>query len=233
MIRKSDSDPNVSIWPVLLSAYGSRLFVCILLALIHTLISFVNPMVLDLLIDHVKDKSEEGWKGYLYIGILFFSNLVWTLSCHMSLHHCVVVGIQMRSGVVSAIYQKALKLSNKSRSQYTTGEITNYMSVDAQRILETIPYVPHLFMAPTTIIIGMFFLYHFLGLATLGGILVLVLILPVNVWGTRKSEQLQEEQLAAKDSRIKLMNEILAGIKVLKLYAWELPFMKARQPCPA
>ena len=44
--------------------------------------------------------------------------------------------------------------------------------------------------------------------------------------GTRKSEQLQEEQLKAKDSRIKLMNEILPGIKVLKLYAWELPFMK-------
>ena len=34
-----------------------------------------------------------------------------------------------------------------------------------------------------------------------------------------------DKQLAAKDSRIKLMNEILPGIKVLKLYAWELPFM--------
>ncbi len=27
-----------------------------------------------------------------------------------------------------------------------------------------------------------------------------------------------------KDSRIKLMNEVLNGIKVLKLYAWELSF---------
>ena len=29
-----------------------------------------------------------------------------------------------------------------------------------------------------------------------------------------------------KDSRIKVMNELLSGIKVLKLYAWEIPFMK-------
>ena len=36
---------------------------------------------------------------------------------------------------------------------------------------------------------------------------------------------ISDKQLAAKDSRIKLMNEILPGIKVLKLYAWELPFM--------
>ncbi|VTJ51992.1 Hypothetical predicted protein [Marmota monax] len=30
--------------------------------------------------------------------------------------------------------------------------------------------------------------------------------------------------MKSKDSRIKLMNEILNGIKVLKLYAWELAF---------
>ena len=29
-----------------------------------------------------------------------------------------------------------------------------------------------------------------------------------------------------KDKRIKVMNEILNGVKVLKLYAWEKPFMK-------
>lgn len=31
-------------------------------------------------------------------------------------------------------------------------------------------------------------------------------------------------QMKSKDDRIKLMNEILNGIKVLKLYAWELAF---------
>lgn len=30
--------------------------------------------------------------------------------------------------------------------------------------------------------------------------------------------------MKSKDSRIKLMNEMLNGIKVLKLYAWELAF---------
>lgn len=32
------------------------------------------------------------------------------------------------------------------------------------------------------------------------------------------------EQMQYKDSRIKLMNEILNGMKVLKLYAWENSF---------
>ena len=32
--------------------------------------------------------------------------------------------------------------------------------------------------------------------------------------------------MKAKDKRIKIMNEILNGMKVLKLYAWEKPYMK-------
>lgn len=36
----------------------------------------------------------------------------------------------------------------------------------------------------------------------------------------------QVEQMKLKDSRIKLMSEILGGIKVLKLYAWEPSFLK-------
>ena len=40
--------------------------------------------------------------------------------------------------------RKALKISSRARAQYTVGEITNYISVDAQRITETIPYLPEL-----------------------------------------------------------------------------------------
>ena len=32
--------------------------------------------------------------------------------------------------------------------------------------------------------------------------------------------------MKAKDKRVKLMNEILGGVKVLKLYGWEPSFMK-------
>ena len=35
---------------------------------------------------------------------------------------------------------------------------------------------------------------------------------------------LQTAQMKQKDQRIKLMNEVLNGMKVLKLYAWELSF---------
>ena len=35
---------------------------------------------------------------------------------------------------------------------------------------------------------------------------------------------LQVKQMVEKDSRIKTVNEVLNGMKVIKLYAWENPF---------
>ena len=72
----------------------------------------------------------------------------------------------------------------------------------------------------------MILVYKELGPSALAGVAVLSVLVPFNAIGSKIGEILQRAQLKAKDSRIKLMNEILAGIKVLKLYAWEIPFMK-------
>ena len=36
----------------------------------------------------------------------------------------------------------------------------------------------------------------------------------------------QKKQMALKDERLKLMNQVLSGVKMLKLYAWEQHFEK-------
>ena len=41
----------------------------------------------------------------------------------------------------------------------------------------------------------------------------------------RIGEDLQIKQMSERDTRMKQMTEILSGVKVLKLYAWEPPFM--------
>ena len=47
---------------------------------------------------------------------------------------CYRVGMNLRSSVVSAIYNKALVISVASLSRKTLGEITNLMSVDSTRL---------------------------------------------------------------------------------------------------
>ncbi|ESP02027.1 hypothetical protein LOTGIDRAFT_75052, partial [Lottia gigantea] len=63
-----------------------------------------------------------------------------------------------------------------------------------------------------------------LGPSVLAGLGVMVLLMPVSGFIAAKQRKYQISQMKLKDQRIKLMNEVLNGIKVLKLYAWELSF---------
>lgn len=71
--------------------------------------------------------------------------------------------------MLSAVYRKSLRLSNDTRRKFTIGEITNLMSVDAERVQETFQFVHQLWTAPYTIILALFFLYQEVGVAAFAG----------------------------------------------------------------
>lgn len=53
-----------------------------------------------------------------------------------------------------------------------------------------------------------------IGPAVLAGLAVMILIIPVNVWLVRKNRTLRIRQMKYKDERIKVINEVLSGVKV-------------------
>jgi len=58
----------------------------------------------------------------------------------------------------------------------------------------------------------------------LSGLAVMILMFPISGVIATKLRALQARQMKIKDERVKSMNEILNGMKVLKLYAWEPSF---------
>lgn len=107
-----------------------------------------------------------------------------------------------------------LKLSNAARRTSTVGEIVNLMSVDAQRFNDMMTYINMLWSGPVQITISIYFLWMTLGPSILAGVAVMIIMIPINAVITNKLKQLQVKQMSLKDKRIKMMNEILNGIKV-------------------
>ncbi|XP_028966466.1 multidrug resistance-associated protein 1 [Galendromus occidentalis] len=136
------------------------------------------------------------------------------------------LAMRVRSALTYAVYCKALKLSSQARGQFTTGEIVTLMSVDSQRIMEQVHMMNLLWSVPLMIGIALYMLWQQLGIATLGGVSVMILLMPVNAVVTTFLRKYQISLMRDKDKRTKLMNEILGGIKVVKLYAWENSFMQ-------
>ena len=100
------------------------------------------------------------------------------------------------------------------------------MSIDAQRIVDYVNVFNNLWISPLQIVACLLLLWQQMGLATIAGISLMILLIPINAVFTSKFEQKQKNVMKEKDKRIKLFNEILNGIKVLKLYAWETSFVK-------
>ncbi|GAA6066588.1 canalicular multispecific organic anion transporter 1 [Tachysurus ichikawai] len=115
-------------------------------------------------------------------------------------------------------------MSNSARKESTVGETVNLMSADAQRFNDVTNFIHLLWSCPLQICISIAFLWIELGPSVLAGLLVMLLMVPINGLLATKSRTFQMENMKFKDKRMKLMTEILSGIKILKLYAWEPSF---------
>uniref|UniRef100_A0AAX7ST65 ATP-binding cassette, sub-family C (CFTR/MRP), member 3 n=1 Tax=Astatotilapia calliptera TaxID=8154 RepID=A0AAX7ST65_ASTCA len=174
-----------------------------------------------MLILFIKEKDVPNWWGYTLACLMFFTALLQTLILHHQFQYCFVTGMNVRTAVIGAIYRKALVITNAAKRSSTVGEIVNLMSVDAQRFMDLTTFLNMLWSAPLQIMLALYFLWQILGPSVLAGVAVMIMLIPFNAFIAMKT---RVEQMQHKDARIKLMNEILNGIKVLKLYAWESSF---------
>ncbi|XP_044275915.1 ATP-binding cassette sub-family C member 3 isoform X2 [Varanus komodoensis] len=224
LLSDNTKQKEPSFLKALIRSFGPYFLIGSFFKLIQDLLSFVNPQLLSMLIGFIKNKSAPLWWGYLIATLMFFCAVLQTIILHQHFQYCFVTGMRLRTGIVGMIYRKSLVITNTAKRSSTVGEIVNLMSVDAQRFMDLTTFLNMLWSAPLQICLALYFLWQALGPSVLAGVAVMVLLIPFNAVIAMKTRAFQVEQMRYKDARIKLMNEILSGIKVLKLYAWEPSF---------
>nr|XP_021513225.1 multidrug resistance-associated protein 1 isoform X3 [Meriones unguiculatus] len=224
IVKSPKKDRNPSLFKVLYKTFGPYFLMSFLFKALHDLMMFAGPEILKLIINFVNDREAPNWQGYFYTALLFVSACLQTLVLHQYFHICFVSGMRIKTAVVGAVYRKALVITNSARKSSTVGEIVNLMSVDAQRFMDLATYINMIWSAPLQVILALYLLWLNLGPSVLAGVAVMIFMVPFNAVMAMKTKTYQVAHMKSKDNRIKLMNEILNGIKVLKLYAWELAF---------
>ncbi|XP_047459450.1 canalicular multispecific organic anion transporter 1 [Mugil cephalus] len=224
--QKKDEEDHPNSW-LIATIYKTFKWVLIESAffkLVQDLLSFVSPQLLKLMISFTSDKDQYTWVGYMYAVLLLLVAALQSLLLQQYFQRCFVLGMKVRTAIMAAVYKKALVVSNDSRKESTVGETVNLMSADAQRFNEVTNFIHLVWSCPLQIIVSIVFLWIELGPSVLAGLAVMVLMVPINGLLATKSRKIQIENMKFKDKRLKIMNEILNGIKILKLYAWEPSF---------
>ncbi|KAK1375542.1 ABC-type xenobiotic transporter [Heracleum sosnowskyi] len=194
----------------------------------NDLSQFVGPMLLNRLLESMQNR-EPAWIGYIYAFLIFVGVVCGVLVEAQYFQNVMRVGYRLRATLIAAVFRKSLRLTHESRRKFATGKITNLMTTDAESLQQICQSLHTLWSAPFRIIIAMVLLYQQLGVASLLGALLLVLMFPIQTYVISKMQKLTKEGLQRTDRRIGLMNEILAAMDTVKCYAWESSFQSKVQ----
>ncbi|KAH9523860.1 Multidrug resistance-associated protein 1 [Bulinus truncatus] len=217
--------PKPSLFSVLWKQFRFSIFQYTWTKLASDMAVVCGPLLMSILLAYMENRKPGGeWQGYCIVFMMLIIGQFRIALYNYSMGVSYKVAMNVRSVLVTAIYKKALRISNEAKKKSTVGEIVNLMSVDAQRIQEFLIKISFCHTTPIQAIVSFGIMYSIIGPAVLSGLLVIVILMPLSIWIASKQRDLLKENLKFKDNRIRMLNEILNGIKALKLYAWEKSF---------
>eukprot|EP00871_Galdieria_phlegrea_P001718 jgi/Galph1/2547/GphlegSOOS_G1226.1 len=208
-------------------AFGPSFLLAAPLKFVYDCLQFVAPFVLNGILVYLKDPSESIYVGLGYCLVLTLGMSLQSLFLQAYFLRCYRVGLHVRNGISAAVFQKALRLDAEARNSSTVGEMVNLIAVDAQRIgLSLFPYLHLLWSGPFQIIVSMILLYQTIGISAFAGLALMLALIPLNLVMARIMRKLSQSLMKRKDDRVRAMNELLLGIRQIKLFAWEMSFKK-------
>ncbi|KAF5273609.1 hypothetical protein FQR65_LT04608 [Abscondita terminalis] len=182
---------------------------------------------LGYLISYYLDEStKKDDNPYYYVVGLLASTLSSVFILQLVLVEGFHTGMDMRVAACSLIYRKALKLNHSAFGDTTVGQMINLLSNDVG-IFDRFTAVHHcVYVGPAQLILFTYLMYSEIGPSAFIGVSVLILFIPFQGLMGKLSAKYRLKTATRTDARIRLMDEIVRGIEVIKMYAWEKSFAK-------
>ncbi|MGH0160584.1 UNVERIFIED_CONTAM: hypothetical protein FKN15_054663 [Acipenser sinensis] len=240
------ADKSPSIWRSMYHAFGRPILLSSTFRYLADLLGFAGPLCIYCILMRLdgrnspesseqKNVTASGLDVYFLSShellentsvlavLLFLALILQRTFLQASYYVTIETGINLRGALLAMIYNKILRLStsNMSMGEMTLGQINNLVAIETNQLMWFLFLCPNLWAMPVQIIMGVILLHYLLGFSALIGACVIVLLAPIQYFIATKLADAQKSTLDYSTDRLKKTNEILKGIKLLKLYAWE------------
>ncbi|GLG99917.1 Probable multidrug resistance-associated protein lethal(2)03659 [Gryllus bimaculatus] len=139
----------------------------------------------------------------------------------MGLSH---MGMKMRVGSCSLLYRKALRLSKTALGDTTAGQVVNLLANDVARFDLALNFLHHLWVGPVGTALVTYIMYCEVGVAAVVGVVTVLLFIPLQAALGKRVAALRLRAAGRTDARVRLMGEMVGGVRAIKMHAWERPF---------
>lgn len=222
--KKRNKKPSLAV--ALLKEFGQNVVFSIVAMLPYIVGSLLQPLFVGHFLEYVQSKQTEFLSisnGYGLVFLLSGISLVSVVSFNYSFYHTSRLGIYARSASIIMTFNKSLRLSSASKGKHTTGEIISLISNDAERLWQGILFANWLWVGPVLVIIAMVLIGLEVGYSAIAAIGTMFIINYLQAIASRQVGFARRKLVKVTDERVKLMNETLQGIRIVKFYAWEVP----------
>ncbi|EAR93277.2 ABC transporter C family protein (macronuclear) [Tetrahymena thermophila SB210] len=218
VLQKSELTP-LKVWFCLLSVFKKKIMIIVCYMFFNISLKLFNSVALNFCIQAILNQDQDG--SYLWGAIMMISMLLsslfrqndWTLGYSMN--------TELRGAFAFTIYKKINNLSAYEIKKANLGKVINLVSSDLNIIEAKFIYLFQLAASPYTLGVACIILSFRLGPLGMLSILFLILTFPIQRWIGKMASRHTSKRIQKSDERIKLINEILEGIRIVKIYGWE------------
>ncbi|XP_055020441.1 ATP-binding cassette sub-family C member 4-like isoform X2 [Boleophthalmus pectinirostris] len=196
--------------------------------LVEEVIKVVQPVFLGKIIQYFESYDPENTAAFhsalCFAAGLSVCSIGLALIHHLYFYYVQRTGMKIRVAMCHMIYKKALCLSSAAMGKTTTGQIVNLLSNDVNRFDEVTIFLHFLWVGPLQAAAVVGLLWAEIGPSCLIGMVVLMFLMPTQTMFGRLFSKFRSKTAILTDSRIRTMNEVVSGMRIIKMYAWEKPF---------
>ncbi|KAJ8684209.1 hypothetical protein QAD02_020001 [Eretmocerus hayati] len=166
-------------------------------------------------------------KALIYASYMILIRLATVGFMHHGYRIAGLMGMRARVACCSLIYRKSLQLNKAVLDQTAAGQVVNLMSNDVSRFDTLFEYFNTVWLAPIQTLLILYVMWDHTGVMFLAGTGILIIMaIPIQSIVIYVGKILRSKIAVLTDKRVQSIGEIISGIQVVKMYAWEKPFEK-------
>eukprot|EP00929_Paragymnodinium_shiwhaense_P029915 TRINITY_DN17055_c0_g1_i1.p1 TRINITY_DN17055_c0_g1~~TRINITY_DN17055_c0_g1_i1.p1 ORF type:complete len:1486 (-),score=344.05 TRINITY_DN17055_c0_g1_i1:247-4704(-) len=182
---------------------------------------YVSPPLIEYLCEYVDSDNKDPTLGMLAATLFCLTPV---MQCLLSSHFILRMrrfGMRIQAATACMVFEKVLRLSQTASVEYGAGSLVNIMQVDTFRFAFFFFWLSFLWSMPLMLIVGLGLLYNILGVAAFTPVVIMLALSPLNSFLVGKLMNFSRQVNKDRDSRIKVLTEVLHASRLVKMLAWE------------
>lgn len=211
-----------SVGRALVAAFWPQFVTAAVLLLAFACTMLTQPFLIRALLNFLRADSESDvGVGFAYAGAMLVCSALSSLLISNYSRTAQNNGMVVKSALMYAVFQHSMRLSSAARHNTSVGQTTNLMSVDTEKLYMACRFAHFVWLTPfMTVVVGAL-LTATIGPAALAGLALIVLLWPAQFFLAWQGGKARKIAMDFTDERVKFIMEVVSGIRVMKLCAWE------------